>query len=212
MLKNALLLVGLSSCLFVTSQTSIEDELIAVETLEQTKIYLNSKAPKTGSIVTFNENKHKTLLASDLFKLPVGGVKVKTDEFEKTIYKIIERIEKTYYRAAYIYLDGNQSDLSEINALRNKIITLFESGVSFNFLARRYSMDKNAPKGGDLGWFCSNAKNLSIETEVINSSHELNDIYTLDISSENGYYVILKTHEPKDILEINVLKLLEEKS
>ena len=72
-------------------------------------------------------------------------------------------------------------------------------------------MDKNATRGGDSGWFSKNNSNSTFETLIIDDNHDLNTVFSLDIPSESGYYVVLKTHEPKNISEIKVLKIVETK-
>lgn len=211
MLKKLLLLSLISTTSFLRAQTSVEDDLKIIETPEQIESYLESKHSKKNKLITFNEEKHKTVLAKELFKLSIGGTKVNEREFDKTFYKVINKNKKTYHRVAYIYLDGSKHNVKDINVLREKIIAQYHNGAPFDFLAKRYSMDPSAKKGGDLGWFLKGDMHPDFEIEVINNKHELNTIFTIDIPSKNWYYVVLKTHEPKDITEIDVLKIVESK-
>ncbi|MEP3839156.1 MAG: peptidylprolyl isomerase [Algibacter sp.] len=210
MLKKLLVLLLISTA-FVNAQTSVEKELDILETKEQVESYLKTKKSKKNKLITFNEEKHKTILAKELFKLGVGGKKVNDGEFEKTYYKVINKTKKEYHRLSYIFIDGKTYKLEEINDLREKIITKYHNGAPFDFLAKQYSMDANAKKGGDLGWFLKAETHPAFEHSVFSENHELNDIFTADVPSENWYYVILKTHEPKEILEIDVLKIVESK-
>ncbi|WP_298345980.1 peptidylprolyl isomerase [uncultured Algibacter sp.] len=204
-----LLFIGITTIL--TAQTSTEAELQILKTPKQIENYLEIKNSKKNKLITFNEEKHKTILAKDLFKLHVGATKVNEGEFEKTFYKVINKSKNTYHRVAYIYLDASKYSIPEINNLREKIIAQYNNGASFDFLAKQYSMDSNANKGGDLGWFLKGDMHSDFENEVLNENHSLNDIFTIDIPSEKWYYVVLKTHEAKEISEIDVLKIVEAK-
>ena len=204
-----LLFIGITTIL--TAQTSTEAELQILKTPKQIENYLEIKNSKKNKLITFNEEKHKTILAKDLFKLHVGATKVNEGEFEKTFYKVINKSKNTYHRVAYIYLDASTYSIPEINNLREKIIAQYNNGASFDFLANQYSMDSNANKGGDSGWFLKGDMHSDFENEVLNENHSLNDIFTIDIPSEKWYYVVLKTHEAKEISEIDVLKIVEAK-
>ena len=78
----------------------------------------------------FNEEKHKTILAKELFKLSIGGTKVNEREFEKTFYKVINKTKKTYHRVAYIYLDGSKQSLDDINKLFNSNVRNIIDGLT----------------------------------------------------------------------------------
>jgi parvulin-like peptidyl-prolyl isomerase len=211
MLQKLLSLFFICFSIILTAQTSIEEELKVLESPEQVKSYLEFKASKKNKIIVFNEEKHKTILAKELFKQNIGGTKINKNEFEKTYYKVINKTEKTYHRLAYIYLDGAEYSLDELNDLRDKIISQYHNGAPFDFLAKQYSMDGNAKKGGDLGWFLEGEMHPDFEVAIFNTDYNVNDIFTVDIPSENWYYVVLKTHDPKDISEIEVLKIVESK-
>lgn len=209
MLKKSLLLLLISSSSFLIAQNSTEKELKLIETTEQAESFLETKKSRKNKVITFNEEKHKTVLAKKLFKLNVGGTKVYDSEFQKTFYKVIKKSKKTYYRVAYIFLDGSKYKIKDLKKLREDIIARYENGAPFDFLAKQHSMDGTANKGGDLGWFLEDEMHPDFEEEAINKPHSVNDIFTVDIPSENWYYIILKTHEPKEILEIEVLKVVE---
>lgn len=209
LLLNYLLFVLTSSAIAQNSTT--EQELKTLENIEQAKTYLEKKSSKKNKFVIFNEEKHKTTLAKNPFKSSIGGTKVTETEFEKTFYKVVEKTKTPYYRVSYIYLDGNQSDLKTINTYREGLINKFNNSSPFDFLAKRHSMDKNATRGGDSGWFSENDTNTTFEKLIINDKHDIDSIFPLDIPSESGYYVVLKTHEPKNIAEIKVLKIVETK-
>ena len=70
-------------------------------------------------------------------------------------------------------------------------------------------MDHNANRGGDTGWFTNDGILTDFENTVISEHHELEAIYTIDVPSKNWYYLVLQSHEPKDISEIKVLKIVE---
>ncbi|WNH10102.1 peptidylprolyl isomerase [Thalassobellus suaedae] len=210
MLKQLLILLLISCSAILKAQNTTEKELETIETPEQIKSYLETKNSKKNKLITFNEEKHKTRLTKELFKMHVGGTKISENEFEKTYYKIADKTKKIYYRVSYIYLDGTKYKLEKITNLRNLIINKFKNGASFDFLAKQYSMDDNANKGGDSGWFLKGDMHPDFENSIIKDSHEIHDIFTIDIPSKKWYYVILKTYEPKEISEIEVLKIIEQ--
>ena len=210
MLKKSLfyLLIILSTTL--TAQSAIEKELDSITSFEQAKTYLKSKIFKHNNFIVFNEEKHKTILAKDLFKLSLGGTKTYENHHEKTIYKVLEKTQIPNYRVSYIYIDGNKHSLNNINNLRTTLVRKYKAGAPFHFLAKQYSMDVNAERGGDLGWFVKGELHPEFESKVIDENHPINDIFTIDITSKKWYYVVLKTFEPRNISEIKVLKIIEE--
>ena len=208
---NKLILLLFLITVSVTAQDAVIQELDSIVDIDLAKEYIVAKKNKSNKLITFNEEKHKTALAKDLFLLPVGRVVSLENEYGKVHYKIIEKHIIPHFRVSYIYLDGNELSVSEINLIRNKVQIKFNNGVPFNQLARLYSMDNNAQRGGDLGWFTRGQTAPEFEGKAIDGGYSVGDIFTIDIPERNWYYVVLKSHESKDIKELEVLKIAEQK-
>ncbi|WP_111682793.1 peptidylprolyl isomerase [Winogradskyella tangerina] len=194
--------------LFALSQESLEQELDSIKTTEDAKIFAKTyKKVHKSKVLTFNKEKHKTKLADELFKLSKGGKKVVKKDDKKTYYKVIDKDKTLHHRVSYIYFDGRKMTMADINAKRSKIINQFKQGYKFEALAEIHSMDLNAKRGGDLGWFPEGQMHPDFENAV--KSHSKDDIFTLDIPDRQWYYIVLKTYEAKDIEEITVLKYTE---
>lgn len=209
MKQHLLTLIFLAVFTVLNAQTSTEKTLQTIETQEQAKQFIKDKYAFNSKLFTFNEEKHKTQLAKALFKLDNGAIKTEKTAREKTIYKILEKHTNSYYRVAYIYLDGNKYTVSSINALRETLMRKYKNGTPFNALANQYSMDNGSNKGGDTGWVTLGEMSENFESEVFAKEHDINTVYTFDIPSENGYYLVKQTHKPKEITEIKVLKIIE---
>jgi parvulin-like peptidyl-prolyl isomerase len=110
---------------------------------------------------------------------------------------------------SYILLDGKEFSISSIEKLRPQIIAKHERGVSFKDLALQYSMDNNKKRGGDSGWFTYGDMLPEFEQQVMNDEHQKDDIFTVNVESNQWYYVVKKTHDKKSITEIKVLKVVE---
>lgn len=193
----------------ITAQNNIENDLLTVENSDQVKIFLESSSNKDGKIIVFNQEKHRTILANELFQLPKGAIKSVVNDYEKIYYKVIEKSQVPCYRVSYIYLDGSKLSIKDINLLRDNIITKHINGVPFDFLAQQFSMDESAKKGGDSGWFKEGDNLFDFEKSVTKGNHQLEDVFSVDSPQSNSYYVILQSHEPKNISEIKVLKIIE---
>lgn len=202
-------LVFLCAIVSLSAQDDTEEALASIETQEQAKQFIKDKYAFNSKIFTFNEEKHKSQLAKALFTLDKGQVKTEKTAYEKVLYKILEKSTNPYYRVAYIFLDGNTYSLESINALRETLIEKYNNGTPFSALANQYSMDKNRKKGGDTGWFTVGSMPAALENAIISNNHELEDIYTVDVPSKQWYYLVFQSHEPKDISEIKVLKIVE---
>ena len=171
--------------------------------------FINNNKSFKGKVIVFNKEKHNTRLANDLFKLRNGGKKVYKTDIDKTYYKVIDKIQIPHYRVSYIYIDGSETSMEEITKLRREIIKKYKAGYRFEELAKRYSMDNSAKRGGDLGWFTKGDMVEEFESEIINGNHYVDDIFTIDVSSKQWYYVVLKTYNTKMIEEIKVLKVTQ---
>lgn len=186
---------------FITDLDSIQDETQVGKFLES---YKGSK----GQLFVFNKEKHKSQLASELFTMGKGGNKVVATNSEKTHYKIIDKYEIPYHRYSYVYLDGHEKSVSEMKQLQNNIVSKYNNGFRIKDLAKIYSMDTNANRGGDLGWFTKDKSTTELEDAIINENNG-QDIFTLDFPDKQAYYVVVRTHPTKFIEEIKVLKVTE---
>ena len=203
-----ILLISFSSF----SQKQVKKELATIETIEQAESYLETKKSKKNKLMAFNEEKHKTKLAQMLLELPVGTTKTIDSEFSQTHYKVVEKTKEPHYRISYIFLDETKVDIDKIYEIRKTVLYEYENGIRFEDLAKRYSMDDNAIKGGDTGWFKEGEMPEEIDKEISDLSHDLNSIYSVRVPSENGYYIILKTYRVQTIKEVKVLKIVEPKN
>jgi parvulin-like peptidyl-prolyl isomerase len=209
MIKNILVLLLFATTTLCFAQNDFESELDSIQTLDEAKIYVQKNKSIKGTVITFNKEKHHTKLADELFNLSKGSKKVYKTDMEKTYYKVIEKNEIPYQRMSYIFLNGKEKSVEEINSLRTNIITKYRNGFRFEDLAKHYSMDSNANRGGDLGWVTHGDLHPDFEAEVLNDSYQVNDVFTVDIPEQQWYYVILKTEDTKYIEEIKVLKVIE---
>ena len=191
------------------AQEQILTELNSISSESQASEFIEHHKSVNGKLITFNREKHHSKLADDLFELSNGGKKTYDSEQEKTIYKLIDRNGVLHYRVSYILLDGNKKSMQEITALRNDIISKYKKGVSFEDLAKRYSMDINGKRGGDTGWFAHGEMLPEFEEEIISDHHSIGSIFKIDVPSKNWYYVVLKSFDKKMIDEIKVLKIVE---
>ncbi|MCB0461744.1 MAG: peptidylprolyl isomerase [Flavobacteriaceae bacterium] len=209
MLKYSLLVIAFLLSFSISAQRELQKELDSVTTIKKAQRFIDSKNGRKNKIITFNEEKHKTKLTEELLKLSNGGHKVIKREGENIHYKILEKNEITYYRVSYILLDGKELSISSIESLRPQIIEKHKRGVSFKDLALQYSMDKNRKRGGDSGWFTYGDMLPEFEQQVMNDTHQKDDIFTVNVESNQWYYVVKKTHDKKSIKEIKVLKVVE---
>ncbi|PTM10459.1 MAG: hypothetical protein DA407_03670 [Bacteroidetes bacterium] len=211
MQKHILLILIMSLSFGVSAQKRLQNELDSVTTVEKAQRFINSIDGRKNKIITFNEEKHKTKLSQELLNLPNGAHKVVRKEGENIHYKVLEKNEIIYYRVSYIYLDGKQFSISSIEKLRPQIIEKHKRGIPFKDLAIQYSMDSNKTRGGDSGWFTYGEMLPEFEQQVMNDKHQIDDLFTVNVESNQWYYVVKKTHEKKNITEIKVLKVVESK-
>jgi parvulin-like peptidyl-prolyl isomerase len=209
MFKYFILIFILSFSISISAQKGFQKELDSITTVEKAQRFIKSIKGKKNKIITFNEEKHKTKLTKELLKLPKGGHKVIKIEGENIHYKILEKNNMVYYRVSYILLDGKEYSISSIEKLRPQIIEKLKNGVPFKDLALQYSMDINKNRGGDSGWFTYGEMLPEFEQQVMNKNHQKDDIFTVNVESNQWYYVVKKTHEKKNITEIKVLKVIE---
>ncbi|RIA09768.1 parvulin-like peptidyl-prolyl cis-trans isomerase protein [Flavobacteriaceae bacterium MAR_2010_72] len=209
MLKFLLCFYAILFFSFGYSQELFETELDSISSEHDASEFIQRHKSLDGKLITFNKEKHNTNLARDLFSLGNGAKKVYKTDIDKTHYKLIDRSNIPYHRVSYIFLDGTKKSVEDISILQQSIISKHKRGVPFKVLAKQYSMDHNANRGGDLGWFTKGDMVPEFEEQVLNPSHHVDDIFTVDLPSRQWYYVILKTHDTKMIEEIKVLKVTE---
>ena len=209
MKHNLLFIFCLCLAQVVIAQTNVEEALLSIENQEQAENFIEHKYAFNSKLITFNEEKHKTQLARTLFNLQKGQLFTTTSEQEKTIYKILDKTNITYYRVAYIVLDGAKDAEEHVLELRDKLANNYKKGMAFSALANQYSTDHNAKKGGDTGWFTSGDMHNAIENAVLSEPHQHGDLYTIDDTEKQQYYLVLQSHKPKEIAELKVLKIVE---
>jgi len=183
----------------------LKKNLNLVTDIKSAKQFIKDNPDLNAKVYTYNEEKHQNNLSEKLFSKTIGASFETEEQSATTLYKIINITPTLHYRASYIYLNGKKLSESTIDSLRTVIMTKLETGHQFNHLAGNYSMDRNAIKGGDLGWFTSNKASKEFITSLKNNKS--NTIFNLDLPATKKHYIINKTHQQKDIRLLEVLKI-----
>lgn len=158
-----------------------------------------------GELVIFNEEKHETKIAKEVFKKKVGKSIKNKDGVGTTTYTIIADKKIPHYRMNYIFIDGNTMSAIKVENMRKSLRKLLDDDVKFESVARQYSMDYNANRGGDSGWF-KEKKTIPEFFKATNRPKLLaNEIFEVNLPEMNWFYIVKKTYTPTNIREVLVL-------
>jgi hypothetical protein len=130
-----------------------------------------------------------------LFNSEIGDVFLTKQSNESTIFihKIIQKDSIEVCTVSYIYLDGKKHSMTQISALRSKIIEEYTNGTPFLTLVKNYNEDGNPT--GELDWFY---KGLLVEEfDSVVRKKSAGEIFTVDVKNNKWYYVVLKTENNK---------------
>jgi parvulin-like peptidyl-prolyl isomerase len=108
----------------------------------------------------------------------------------KDIYKIVGTTTMTSYNAGYIFLDTNKLPEDKIKQLTDDILSQYSSGMTFEELIKRYSMDNN-PNAAQLK-FTEGQMVASFEKAV--KEHATGEVFTV-VTPEKGWFHIVKKNE-----------------
>jgi parvulin-like peptidyl-prolyl isomerase len=139
-------------------------------------------------------NYKRNLAAKDYIKTIITDAEIQTYYNTKTVGDI---------RASHILIKPDTTDSmtadekaakeTEAEDLAKDIIKKLNNGEDFATLAKKYSDDGSASKGGDLGWFNKGAMVESFETAAY--ALKKGEYTKTPVKSDYGYHIILKTDQ-----------------
>ena len=98
----------------VSAQDFTKRELEYTQNPDEAAEFLEFNKSKGNKVITFNEEKHKSALAQELFELKENTIKEVETGKRKFYYKVIEKTKVMHYRVGYVFLNGSKMDVSEI--------------------------------------------------------------------------------------------------
>lgn len=162
-----------------------------------------------GDLIIFNEEKHRTKLALSLLDKKVGkDIQQETPTSLRT-YEVVADTEIEHHRLRYIFVDGNKLSQEKVRNRIDYIKQLLDENGSFESVAHQYSMDRNARRGGDSGWFKKAETHPVFYEAITNGDKYANEVFEVSIPENNWHYLVKKTFSPKPIREILILKKVE---
>ncbi len=184
----------------ISSGQNISAKLKNVRTLGDAEKFISSNPSLATEMVFLSSDVDTSDLQKQLLTKSKGDV-FKIDGY---LYKVVSDTTIKSLRGSYIYLDGSKLSLSEIDSIRNLIMTKYNSGTTFLDLFKEYNMDGN-PNDGDLGWFQEGM--MVKEFDVAIQEHKKDDVFKVDVPSNNWFYIVKKTYDDKTTKEVTLLKI-----
>jgi hypothetical protein len=198
MLNSILTVAALLVCCFSFGQIT-NNALSEIKTVAQAEAFIEANPKADAKLLTIESRKDTAKNLLPAYSQKVGSTFSSGDD----LCKILEVDSGLSFRVSYVYLSGEQLSKNKIDVLRQEIITKYKSGSSFIELAQKYTMDGN--NTGDTNWFTEEMMVKEFEQAVRN--HKKNEIFTVDVPSQNWYYVVLKTHDDTFLKKVTVFKV-----
>jgi parvulin-like peptidyl-prolyl isomerase len=173
--------------------------LAAVNSVNKAKQFIESNPKLHGRLFIIAPGVDTADLLEPLYLKKLGY----TFKLAEYSHKIVGIDSARSLKVSYIYLDGEKLSKPEIDSMRDKIISQYKDGISFDQLAQTYTMDGNTT--GSLGWI----REEYVAAEFVDAvkSHKRGEIFTADIPSHKWYYVVLKTYDESYIKILTILRI-----
>jgi PPIC-type PPIASE domain len=179
---------------------NLSQTLDNIKTLDDVEEFIRSNRSADAKIIYLNSDIDTLDFQKVMFKKNPGDI-LRIDDY---LYKIISDTIINSYRASYIYLDGLKLSFTSIDSIRDLIITKYNSGLPFATLFNEYNMD-GSQNDGDLDWFDEGMMVKEFERAI--KEHKKNDIFKVDVPSNNWFYVVKKTYDDKMTKSIILIKV-----
>lgn len=199
-MRNGLIGLFLFFSVPVFAQPTLREQFEKITTLQEAQKFVDANQALKPELYKLTYGKDSSRVDQRLLKLTKGDVL----SIGYTTYKIIESKESVNYRASYIFLDGAELSVAEIENLRKLILQKISEGVPFEKLSDEYTMDGNNTQG-DTGWFFGEEM---VPRELQNGvkNHKLGDIFFVDVPDRKWNYIVKKTYDDQIDKEITVLR------
>lgn len=154
------------------------DELVTQKVVYQNAI--KEKLDKDPKIAKELEQMRTRILLSAAVRKAMSDVKITDQELHAEYDKLKQGMDSTEYKASHI--------LVKDEAQAKKIIAQLDKGADFADLAKKYSTDPSAKKGGELGWF--NTKQMVPQFSQALSQLEKGSYTKEPVKTRFGWHVI----------------------
>lgn len=104
------------------------------------------------------------------------------------VHKILDRKKQEHCKVQYIFFDGSNKTIEEIDSIRATALDKYAKGIDFNTLQKLYNEDGSPT--GILDWFCKGFMVDEFDTAV--RSRKKNEVFKVDIPEFGWYYIVLK--------------------
>src|SRR5450432_3826538 len=199
-MKNGLVAVFLLFSVPIFAQLTVTEQFQKIGTVPQAQQFIDANPTLKPVLLHLSYGKDTTLIDKRLLRQNKGDI----FSVGYVTYKVIEATETINYRANYIFLDGSSLSVTEVDSLKKLIVQKASSGVSFDQLSDQYTMDGNTTHG-DTGWFFGEAM-MPKEFQEAVKNHKFGDIFFVDVSEKQWHYIVKKTYEDRDKIDMTVLR------
>ncbi len=193
------LLMALMSASLVAQQT-VTEKFQKITTMEQAQDYIKANPELKPAILELSYGKDSALIDKRLLRQNKGDV----FSVGYVTYKVIDVKESVMFRASYIFLDGGSLTKQEIDSLKKLIVQKANAGEPWDKLSDKYTMDGNKTHG-DTDWFYGP---YSFPEEFQNAvqKQKVGDIFFVEVSDKQWYYIVKKTYADQITKDIKVLR------
>lgn len=199
-MKNSLVVLFLLASAPIFAQLTVTEKFQKITTVQQAQQYIDANPELKPALLQLSAGKDTSLIDKRLLRQKKGDI----FSVGYVTYKIIEATESVKYRASYVFLDGSSLSKPEIDSLKKIIVQKASAGTPFAQLSDQYTMDGNTTHG-DTDWFFGEYS-FPKEFQDAVQAHKTGEIFFVDVSEKQWYYIVKKTHDDDLKKDITVLR------
>jgi len=184
----------------IFAQPTLVEKFQKIGNVQQAQQFVDANADLKPALLHLTYGKDTALIDKRLLRQKQGDI----FSVGYVTYKVIESKETVAYRASYIFLDGSDYSVSQIDSLKKLIVQKINAGADWNQLSDQYTMDGNKTHG-DTDWFFGELM-FPKEVQDAVAAHKKGDVFFVDVSERNWHYIIKKTYEDNLQKDATVLR------